>query len=169
MLSTRIFGLACGVAVFVCLMAAPVSAQPFDKRTMFTFSGPVTLPGITLPADSTVPVGRSQQQREGRAGVECRRHHPIRTVLHDSCRATRAGVVAGGAFHGNRVRDPCGHSDVVVPRRTQRSRVHFSQRASASAGDGSKSARADDRRPDDNNRTDEYSGTVASGLERAGD
>ena len=50
MLSTRIFGLACGVAVFVCLMAAPVSAQPFDKRTMFTFSGPVTLPGITLPA-----------------------------------------------------------------------------------------------------------------------
>jgi len=50
MLSTRIFSLACGVAVFVCLMAAPVSAQPFDKRTIFTFSGPVTLPGITLPA-----------------------------------------------------------------------------------------------------------------------
>src|SRR5688500_3544088 len=50
MLSTRIFGLACGVAVFVCLMAAPVSAQLFDKRTVFTFSGPVTLPGITLPA-----------------------------------------------------------------------------------------------------------------------
>jgi hypothetical protein len=50
MLSTRIFGLACAVAVFVCLMAAPVSAQPLDKRTLFTFSGPVTLPGVTLPA-----------------------------------------------------------------------------------------------------------------------
>jgi len=51
MLSTRIFGLACTVAVFVCLMAAPpVSAQPLDKRTLFTFSGPVTLPGVTLPA-----------------------------------------------------------------------------------------------------------------------
>jgi hypothetical protein len=50
MLSTRIFGLACAVAVFVCLMAAPVSAQPHDKRTLFTFSGPVTLPGVTLPA-----------------------------------------------------------------------------------------------------------------------
>jgi hypothetical protein len=50
MLSTRVFGLACAVAVFVCLMAAPVSAQPLDKRTLFTFSGPVALPGVTLPA-----------------------------------------------------------------------------------------------------------------------
>jgi LPXTG-motif cell wall-anchored protein len=50
MLSTRFFSLACAVAVFVCLMAAPVSAQPLDKRTLFTFSGPVTLPGVTLPA-----------------------------------------------------------------------------------------------------------------------
>jgi hypothetical protein len=50
MLSTRVFGLACAVAVFVCLMAAPASAQPLDKRTVFTFSGPITLPGVTLPA-----------------------------------------------------------------------------------------------------------------------
>ena len=50
MLSTRVFGLACAVAVFVCLMAAAVSAQPLDKRTLFTFSAPVTLPGVTLPA-----------------------------------------------------------------------------------------------------------------------
>lgn len=50
MLSTRVFGLACAVTVFVCLMAAPVSAQPLDKRTLFTFSAPVTLPGVTLPA-----------------------------------------------------------------------------------------------------------------------
>jgi hypothetical protein len=50
MLSTRTFGLACAIAVFVCLVAAPVSAQPFDKRTLFTFSGPVSLPGVTLPA-----------------------------------------------------------------------------------------------------------------------
>jgi hypothetical protein len=50
MLSTRIARLACSVAVFVCLMAAPVSAQPIDKRTLFTFSEPITLPGVTLPA-----------------------------------------------------------------------------------------------------------------------
>ena len=50
MLSTRIFGLACAVTVFVCLSAAPVSAQPLDKRTLFTFSEPITLPGVTLPA-----------------------------------------------------------------------------------------------------------------------
>jgi hypothetical protein len=50
MLSTRIIGLACAVAVFVCLMAAPAAGQPLDKRTLFTFSGPITLPGVTLPA-----------------------------------------------------------------------------------------------------------------------
>jgi hypothetical protein len=50
MLSTRISSLACTVAVFVCLMAAPATAQPLDKRTVFTFSGPITLPGVTLPA-----------------------------------------------------------------------------------------------------------------------
>jgi hypothetical protein len=50
MLSTRVFGLACAVAVFVCLVAAPASAQPLDKRTVFTFSGPIVLPGVTLPA-----------------------------------------------------------------------------------------------------------------------
>ena len=48
MLSIR--GLACVAAAFVCLMATAVSAQPFDKRTLFTFSGPVALPGVTLPA-----------------------------------------------------------------------------------------------------------------------
>jgi hypothetical protein len=50
MLSRRIVGLASAVAVFVCLTAATVSAQPVDKRTTFTFSGPVALPGVTLPA-----------------------------------------------------------------------------------------------------------------------
>lgn len=43
MLSRKIVGLACGRRVF-CLMA-PVAAQPFDKCTLFTFSGPVPLPG----------------------------------------------------------------------------------------------------------------------------
>ena len=50
MLSTRILGLASAVTVFVCLTAATVFAQPVDKRTTFTFSEPVALPGVTLPA-----------------------------------------------------------------------------------------------------------------------
>lgn len=49
MLSKRVC-LGCAVAVFASLMAAPVVAQPVDKRTVFTFSSPVTLPGVTLPA-----------------------------------------------------------------------------------------------------------------------
>lgn len=35
-----------------CLMAIPVFAQPLDRRTMFTFNTPVSIPGVTLPAGS---------------------------------------------------------------------------------------------------------------------
>jgi hypothetical protein len=40
----------CGIAALACLMYSTGFAQPADKRTTFTFSGPVALPGITLPA-----------------------------------------------------------------------------------------------------------------------
>jgi len=41
---------ACGLAVAAVLVAAVAHAQPSDKRTYFTFSRPITLPGVTLPA-----------------------------------------------------------------------------------------------------------------------
>jgi hypothetical protein len=41
---------ACAVALLACFMEEAASAQTFDKRTVFTFSGPVALPGVTLPA-----------------------------------------------------------------------------------------------------------------------
>ena len=34
----------------LALAAATAQGQPSDYRTFFTFSGPVTLPGVTLPA-----------------------------------------------------------------------------------------------------------------------
>jgi hypothetical protein len=40
------------VPVVVLMSAASVAAQPLDKRVIFNFSGPVTLPGVTLPAGS---------------------------------------------------------------------------------------------------------------------
>jgi len=48
--SIRPTSLAGAVALFICLSAAQALAQPSDKRTRFTFSGPVALPGVTLPA-----------------------------------------------------------------------------------------------------------------------
>jgi hypothetical protein len=42
--------LTCGAALVTCLTAATALAQPFDKRTFFTFTGPVAIPGVTLPA-----------------------------------------------------------------------------------------------------------------------
>src|SRR5215831_12468667 len=45
---------ACGLGVAVVLAAAVAHAQPSDKRTFFTFSRPITLPGVTLPAGKYV-------------------------------------------------------------------------------------------------------------------
>ena len=39
-----------GVSIGVALFASAAQAQPEDKRTYFTFSGPIALPGVTLPA-----------------------------------------------------------------------------------------------------------------------
>jgi hypothetical protein len=42
--------LACSVALVACVIETPGTAQTLDRRTLFTFSGPVSMPGITLPA-----------------------------------------------------------------------------------------------------------------------
>ena len=42
----------CMLMALVCGAVAPASAATFDKRTYFTFSQPVGLPGVTLPAGS---------------------------------------------------------------------------------------------------------------------
>jgi hypothetical protein len=44
------FRRACGLGVAAVLVVAVAHAQPADKRTFFTFSRPITLPGVTLPA-----------------------------------------------------------------------------------------------------------------------
>src|SRR5688572_2480078 len=46
----HVVSLACSVALLACVMDTPSAAQTIDKRTLFTFSGPVAMPGITLPA-----------------------------------------------------------------------------------------------------------------------
>ncbi len=43
-------GVACAVAVCAWSMATPAVAQTLDRQTFFTFSGPVAVPGVTLPA-----------------------------------------------------------------------------------------------------------------------
>lgn len=42
--------LACAVILLAGVMVTSGAAQTFDKRTLFTFSGPVAMPGVTLPA-----------------------------------------------------------------------------------------------------------------------
>jgi hypothetical protein len=50
MRSAKVFRTMLGVGIGVALFASAAQAQPEDKRTYFTFSGPIALPGVTLPA-----------------------------------------------------------------------------------------------------------------------
>ncbi len=42
--------LVCGVVAMVCVLAGSLGAMSPDRRAYVTFSGPVRLPGVTLPA-----------------------------------------------------------------------------------------------------------------------
>src|SRR4051812_17700084 len=46
----KVLGSVCVVALCAGLTPATATAQPADKRTYFTFSGPVDMPGVALPA-----------------------------------------------------------------------------------------------------------------------
>jgi hypothetical protein len=50
MSSRTVFRRMCGLGMAALFVAATAQAQPADKRTYFTFSRPITLPGVTLPA-----------------------------------------------------------------------------------------------------------------------
>jgi len=54
MLKSKILGSMCAVAMIAGLAPAVASAQPADKTTYFTFSGPVDMPGTALPAGKYV-------------------------------------------------------------------------------------------------------------------
>src|SRR5437764_7167399 len=46
----KVFRAVRGLSLGVTMFASIAQAQPEDKRTYFTFSAPIALPGVTLPA-----------------------------------------------------------------------------------------------------------------------
>lgn len=54
MLTRKLLTFACATAVAVGLLPTTAAAQLPDRRTFFTFSGPFTIPGATLPAGKYV-------------------------------------------------------------------------------------------------------------------
>jgi len=54
MLKRKFLGSMCAVTMIAGLAPAIASAQPADKTTYFTFSGPVDMPGVALPAGKYV-------------------------------------------------------------------------------------------------------------------
>ena len=53
--------LATGFCCAVLLWLVPAGADQWDKKTIVTFSSPVELPGVVLPAGTYVRWGRDQQ------------------------------------------------------------------------------------------------------------
>ena len=47
----------CGLAVLGSLAAPPAQAAPWDRKTVFTFSGPVEIPGVHLAGWGILPAG----------------------------------------------------------------------------------------------------------------
>jgi len=54
MLKRRVIGSTCAIALIAGLAPSVASAQPADKITYFTFSAPVDMPGVALPAGKYV-------------------------------------------------------------------------------------------------------------------
>lgn len=54
MSSSKTFRATLGLSLGAMLFATTAQAQPEDKRTIFTFSAPIALPGVTLPAGKYV-------------------------------------------------------------------------------------------------------------------
>jgi len=46
----RAFVSTCALAALVCGLSVPTAAYTFDRTTRFTFSQPIAIPGVTLPA-----------------------------------------------------------------------------------------------------------------------
>ena len=107
MLSTRVFGLACAVAVFVCLTAAPASAQPLDKRTLFEASEeassflrfktpavPWSMVSLNVPLIATVRSAWNYCDTET-GGRFCQRRSRRRTVVdrENDCGTSQVGFV----------------------------------------------------------------------------
>ena len=53
MLSRKVVSLVCTVT-FLTVLTATVTAMPVDRRVIFTFNAPVSIPGVTLPPDTYV-------------------------------------------------------------------------------------------------------------------
>ena len=54
MFARKVFSLLAGVAIVGALATSPTHAMGDSHRTYFTFSGPVRLPGVVLPAGKYV-------------------------------------------------------------------------------------------------------------------
>ncbi len=72
----------------VALCATSAAAQTIDKKVYFTFSGPVEIPGATLPAGKYLfHLADPDSGRQVPPGSERRRQKSLRNVLLDASSA----------------------------------------------------------------------------------
>ena len=77
-----VFGL--GIAAGV-LATGVLRADTYDKRTVFTFNRPISLPGVTLPAGKYMfRLVDTETTRKVDAGAGAARQEAVRDAAHDS-------------------------------------------------------------------------------------
>src|SRR4029453_1989042 len=93
------FRLASAGALLAVVMSASAMAQPADKRTYFTFSGPVAMPGVNLPAGKYLfRIGDPTSGRRIVQVMSADGRKPIGLFFSIPARAAGGGAQAEGGF-----------------------------------------------------------------------
>ncbi len=137
MTTMKVLRTACGIAAAVALAAGVALAQPNDKRTVFTFNRPISLPGVTLPAGKsmfrlvdTETTRKVVQVLSENGKTPYTMLHTIPDIRRDASGTPEVKVP------GNRQGSAIGCEDLVVSTGTDRLRVHLSEGAGSPAGAG---------------------------------
>ena len=150
MLRSKWLGVMYAAATLTVLAPGTVSAQPADKRTFFTFSGNVEMPGVALPAGKYE--FRIANPDSSRNVIQVRSGDGKKTfglfLTHSSQRVTgiersRSQIPRSGR------RRAAGDQNVVVSGRAYRLRVRVSEAAGPAPRAANAAACADNEERDD--------------------
>ena len=137
------------LAVLVAGIGGTARAQTSDYRTYFTFTTPVTLPGVTLPAGRYLfRLADPNSSRKVISVLSADGKTPLamlHTIPNQLMKAPQDPEIRFMETSGEHA---TGDQDLVVSGQSDRIRVHLSESAGAAACEGDIRAGADDTRRD---------------------
>ena len=138
------------LAMLVLGMGGTARAQPSDYRTYFTFSTPVTLPGVTLPAGRYLfRLADPNSSRKVISVLSEDGKTPLAMLHTIPNQLTKAPNDPEVRFLETSGENATADQRLVVSGQIDRIRVHLSESAGAAACQGDIRASADDKRRDE--------------------